>query len=387
MDETRTAATSVPGPPKLERPVRRTTGITRVGMDPGAFKRSVLDHLLYTCARELREASARRPLPGVGAHRARPAGAPLAGHPAHVRGARRQARLLPVVRVPDRPQPGPVPAQPGPVRDGRGAGRRARLRPRAACSSRRATPAWATAAWGGWPPASWTRWPRWSCPRSATASATTSASSSSASRTATRSSCTTTGCESATPGSCRAMEDAQTVRLGGRTEMRHDPDGRLRVDWVDGAHDPRRALRLVHRRPQDRHREHAAPVGGARHARLRPAALQRRRLPARGRGEDRLREHLQGALPERPDRRGQGAAAQAAVLLRRLLDRRHRAPLQAAPPRLRPVPQARRHPAQRHAPGDRRRRADARPGRRGGARLGRGLGASPSRPSATPTTR
>jgi starch phosphorylase len=28
-------------------------------MDPGTFKRSVLDHLLYTCARELREASGR----------------------------------------------------------------------------------------------------------------------------------------------------------------------------------------------------------------------------------------------------------------------------------------------------------------------------------------
>ncbi len=39
--------------------LKRTTSITRVGMDPGTFKRSVLDHLLYTCARELREASVR----------------------------------------------------------------------------------------------------------------------------------------------------------------------------------------------------------------------------------------------------------------------------------------------------------------------------------------
>ena len=98
-----------------------------------------------------------------------------------------------------------------------------------------------------------------------------------------------------------------------------------------GAHHPGRALRLVHRRPQDRHREHAAAVGGARHPRLRPAVLQRGRLPARGRGEDRLREHLQGPLPERPDRGGQGAAPQAAVLLRRLLGRGHRAPVQEAP--------------------------------------------------------
>ena len=28
------------------------------------------------------------------------------------------------------------------------------------------------------------------------------------------------------------MQDAQVVRLGGRTEMRHDSDGRVRVDWV-----------------------------------------------------------------------------------------------------------------------------------------------------------
>ncbi len=45
----------------LERAVAKRNGasFTRVGMDPGTFKRSVLDHLLYTCARELREASGR----------------------------------------------------------------------------------------------------------------------------------------------------------------------------------------------------------------------------------------------------------------------------------------------------------------------------------------
>jgi len=30
------------------------------------------------------------------------------------------------------------------------------------------------------------------------------------------------------------IEEAQIVRLGGRTELRHDPDGRLRVDWIPG---------------------------------------------------------------------------------------------------------------------------------------------------------
>jgi len=37
---------------------RRAASATRAGMDPGTFKRSVLDHLLYTCAKELRDALA-----------------------------------------------------------------------------------------------------------------------------------------------------------------------------------------------------------------------------------------------------------------------------------------------------------------------------------------
>ena len=175
----------------------------------------------------------RRFLPGVRPHRARPPGAPLAGDAAHVLRARREARLLPVVGVPDRAQPGPVPDEPGPVRGRRDARRRARLRPRRRSSSARATRASATAASGGSRPASWIRWRRSSCPRSATASATTSASSSSASKTATRSSTTTTGCSCGNPWELPRHEDAQTVRFGGRVELRHDADGRLRVDWVD----------------------------------------------------------------------------------------------------------------------------------------------------------
>ena len=48
--------------PALERPerlTRRTPLFTRVGMDPAAFKRSLLDHLLYTCAKDLRSATPR----------------------------------------------------------------------------------------------------------------------------------------------------------------------------------------------------------------------------------------------------------------------------------------------------------------------------------------
>jgi starch phosphorylase len=42
---------------RTEPSPRRTVSATRVGMDPGTFKRAVLDHLLYTCAKELHEAS------------------------------------------------------------------------------------------------------------------------------------------------------------------------------------------------------------------------------------------------------------------------------------------------------------------------------------------
>ena len=125
-------------------------------------------------------------------------------------------------------------------------------------------------------------------------------------------------------------EDAQKVRFYGRVEMRHDDSGRFIADWVD----TRTVIGLPYDSfivgPPHRHREHAAAVGGARDARLRPAVLQRGRLPPRRRGEDRHREHLQGPLPQRPERGGQGAAPQAAVLLRRLLDRRHRASVTSA---------------------------------------------------------
>ena len=91
------------------------------------------------------------------------------------------------------------------------------------------------------------------------------------------------------------------------------------------------SLTILHRRSQDRHREHAAALGRARDARVRPQVLQRRKLPAGRRGEDRLGEHLQGPLPGRPHRGRKEPAPQAAVLLRRLFDRGHRPRLSPAP--------------------------------------------------------
>jgi glycogen phosphorylase len=57
VEDPRPPALSPTALPKVERPVRRTTGFTRVGMDPAAFKRALLDHVHYSCARELREAT------------------------------------------------------------------------------------------------------------------------------------------------------------------------------------------------------------------------------------------------------------------------------------------------------------------------------------------
>ena len=62
-------------------------------------------------------------------------------------------------------------------------------------------------------------------------------------------------------------------------------------------------------------------------------------------------------------------------------------PSTSAARRRSPLPGARRDPAQRHPPGDRRRRADARARRRGAPRLGHRLGHHAARRSLTPTTR
>ncbi len=183
---------------------KRTTSITRVGMDPGTFKRSVLDHLLYTCARELREASVRDLYEAL----------------AHTVRDRLVHRWLATQRTYQERDVKRVYYLSSEFLTGRSLGlcllnlglyetaealaaeRGFDLEPGARPGGR--SRAWATAAWGGWPPVSWTRWPPWSCPPWATASATTSGCSSSASRTGARSSCTTTGCRAATPGSCPA---------------------------------------------------------------------------------------------------------------------------------------------------------------------------------------
>ena len=95
----------------------------------------------------------------------------------------------------------------------------------------------------------------------------------------------------------------------------------------------------------------------------------------RRRGEERHREHLEGPLPERPDRGRAASCASSSSTS----SSPARSPTSSRATRSRhetfdAVRRQGRHPAQRHAPGDRHRRADARARRRGAASLGRGLG-------------
>src|SRR5229473_2242613 len=141
--------------------------------------------------------------------------------------------------------------------------------------------------------------------------------------------------------------------------------------WQDRA---RRSLRRTDRRLRASGRQHLAPLGGPGERGIRPSGLQRWRLRAFGGGEECVGSDLEGALPERQLSRREGVAPQAAILLRRLLDRGHRSTLSQHPLRLPRFSRPGGDPAQRHAPGDFGGRADA--GSRGreagllGCRLG-----------------
>ncbi len=176
------------------------------------------------------------------------------------------------------------------------------------------------------------------------------------------------------------------VQFGGHTEHVTGADGGFRVAWRGGE----KVLGVPYDTP-------IAGYGSSTVNTLRLwaarageefdfCALQRRRLRPRRAEQERHRGHLQGPLPQRQLRGGARAAAAAGVLLRRLLHPRHRLPLPEDPRRLLPLRRQGGHPAQRHPPGHRHRRADARAGRRARRRLGRRLEGDGQAPSATPTT-
>ena len=183
-------------------------------------------------------------------------------------------------------------------------------------------------------------------------------------------------------------EKAVPVRFDGRVEQHGSGRERRARRALGGREDgARRPLRHADRRLRRRHRQHAAPLAGARLGRVRLRALQRRRLRAQRRGEERLGGHLARSSTRttrtRParscasSRSTSSSPAAIADIVRRYLK---------TPRGLPRLPGEGGHPAQRHAPGHRHRRADARAGRREAACPGTRRGRSPSRRSATPTT-
>ena len=188
----------------------------------------------------------------------------------------------------------------------------------------------ATAAWAGSPPASSIRWRRWSCRPSATASATSTACSRRRSMPAGRSSTPTPGSPTARRGSSRAPASAtRCASAAGSSRRTADAVWRHAGEVVAKAYD------MVI--PGPRHATGSARCGcGRRGAGAdRPARLQQRRLRARRRGEEPVREHLLGAVPERQHAGRPRAAAAPGVLLRQRVDAGHRraAPARARQPR------------------------------------------------------
>ena len=189
----------------------------------------------------------------------------------------------------------------------------------------------------------------------------------------------------ATRGRSRGPAYRFRVQFYGRVEDVHRRRaGGSRIDWVDTQRRAGNAVRHADPGLRNGHRQHAAPLG----ARGRCASSTSTSSTAGDyvgaiEAQARSREHLRGPLPERQLRRGPGAAARrrstsssSATLqdiVRRykkryeLFDR----PQGSASSTLR---RQGRDPAQRHASGAGDPRADAHPPRRGGARLGRGLG-------------
>ena len=249
-------------------------------------------------------ATRERPVPGPRLRRARPAARALAGHGLDLRARGQPDRLLPLGRVPARPAPRRTTCSTSGVeRRGAAGAARSWARPRRDRSRRRRSRGSATAASAGSPPATSTRSPRSRSPRSATASATSSASSTRRSATAGRSRSTDNWLRLGNPWEIPRPEIAFHVLLGGRTEAARDADGRYRVRWMP---EPR-GEGLAYDTPILGYRVNTANMLRLWSAQAAESfdfeAFNEGDYYRRRRGEDRLREHHQGPLPERRDGR------------------------------------------------------------------------------------
>ena len=198
-----------------------------------------------------------------------------------------------------------------------------------------------------------------------------------------------TGCPSAIPGSSSGREVAYEIGFGGTVEAERRR-GRHAAPRLAAGRDG------ASRSPTTRRSSAGAAgtstrCGCGRRARRRPAAarrLQPRRpcrragRPRPGRGD--LARALSRATRRRPARSCGCARNISSPPPRcRTSSRRHLQQYRRHPHAARQG----RDPAQRHASGDRGRRADAAPDRRARAAVGRGLADHHARPSPTPTTR
>ena len=282
--------------------------------------------------------------------------------------------LLPLDGVPHRPHADQQHHQPGrrAVRPAGPAVRRTWTG--ASWPSRSRTPAWATAASAGWPPASSIRWPRCRSRRSATACATSTASSGRTSRTA-----------ASVEHPDNWLRHARS--LGGgparETVQVHRAAGLVRAQERQIAACARPARPALLGVPYDRpvvgyggqDDQHAAAVG-RRRARQSSTSANSAAATSSAPFCDRVhrRDDHARPLPGRLD----ASAGERCASSRNTSWSAARWPT-SSPASARaattgaPARQGR-HPAQRHAPGAGRRRADAHPAGPGQARLGRGVG-------------
>ncbi len=124
------------------------------------------------------------------------------------------------------------------------------------------------------------------------------------------------------------------VKFGGRVVEFIDEQWRLAVPLGGHGRCRRHGVRYAGAGLRHDDGQQHAPVVGQGLARLQPEVVQRRQLLQGGSGEERVREPVEGALPGRHDPGGQGAAAQAAVLLRLCVVAGHPAALHRIPRRI-----------------------------------------------------
>ena len=299
-----------------------------------------------------------------------------------------QARLLPLARVPDRTAAVRRAVQPRSDVDGARGARRARRRSRPAAHGSNPTRRSATAAWAASPRATWKAWRRSRSRRTATASATITASSGRCmqGRLAARDA-RGLARRSATRGSSSGPRSS--TRSASAARSRTSTHARRQRRATSGARPNRSPPSPTTRRSPAGAAGTSTRCGCGRRA-PRPAVARRfqSRRPRRRAGRPRAAGgDFARALSERRHAGGRGLAPAPGVLLRVGVAAGPGAPAQEAARRTVIAAGPRRDPAERHASGHRRRRADAHPGRRARHAVGPRVADHDRRCSTTRTTR